>query len=61
MGAAERAVMDGLFSDAGLADPAAVLASAGISGCRYAFVDAVLRTRGSWLRSCHRPMTSCSG
>jgi len=43
MGAAERAVMDGLFSDAGLADPAAVLASAGISGCRYAFVDAVLR------------------
>ena len=43
MGAAERAVMDGLFSDAGRADPAAVLASAGIPGCRYAFVDAVLR------------------
>jgi pimeloyl-[acyl-carrier protein] synthase len=40
--AAERAVMDGLFSEHGRRDPHSVLRSSGIAGCRYAFVQAVL-------------------
>jgi hypothetical protein len=40
--AAERAVMDGLFSEDGRRDPHSVLRSSGIAGCRYAFVQEVL-------------------
>lgn len=40
--AAERAVMDGLFSEDGRGDPHSVLRSSGIAGCGYTFVQEVL-------------------
>jgi len=40
--AAERALMDGLFSERGRSDPHAILRSSQVPGCRYAFVHEVL-------------------
>jgi pimeloyl-[acyl-carrier protein] synthase len=40
--AAERALMDELFSERGRADPIAVLRSSDVPGCRYDFVRGVL-------------------
>jgi hypothetical protein len=40
--AAERALMDGLFSERGRSDPQAILRSSQVPGCRYAFVHEAL-------------------
>jgi pimeloyl-[acyl-carrier protein] synthase len=40
--ALERALMDGLFTESGRADPASVAQTFAIPGCRYRFVDEVL-------------------